>query len=204
MAHNNDTQKDNAWLDGLDEQIVHASPDLLKGSLEQATKLLDHVYAANDAISQKARWAIGVLMGLIGILLKMALDAGKTPIAPHTRCEVWTLYAVLIALLVLSLAAFFRITKVEKHFHSGLEPRKAELKGTIADTHAFALARGATSGTNGLDFAYFIVSTLEEYQRRIDQGRALNAKIAKWFNAGLVLLLIALADWIFTYIWLNA
>lgn len=195
----------NGWLVGLDEQIEHASPDLLKAALEHATKLLDHMYVANDTISQKARWAIGVLFVATGVFTR--LPTAK-PQALTLSDYFWVntiCYIFLVMVLGTSLFCLARVVVLlSVDSHSGIAPRKADLRGTIEDTHRYALEKGATTGTNGLDYGYFVVSALQEYQFRIDKVKTANTHIGKWLNTGLILLLVGLTAWIVFYFLLNA
>ncbi len=162
MAENQYTTPDpmDTWLDGLDEQIEHASPDLLKAALEHTTKMLDHIYAANDAISQKARWAIGIIMGVMVILLRQAIHQVKDEATAHPPSLVWTLYGILLGVLLGSLIVFFWITWVERHYHSGVVPSQVKWKATIQDALNYCSGeRGKVEGTNGVDFAYFVSIT---------------------------------------------
>jgi hypothetical protein len=195
--------EDEKWLEDLDSQIEHASPDLLKAALEHTTKMLDHVYAANDAISQKARWAIGIIMGVMVILLRQAIHQVKEVDTAHPPSLVWTLYGILLGVLAGSLGLFFWITLVERHYHTGVVPRLVKWKATIQDARDYAVETGKVNGANGVDFAYFVSATLAEYQSRIQKGQDLNDRIAFRFNFGLILLLISLAWWIASYVWLN-
>lgn len=195
-------KQDEKWLDDLDAQIEHASPDFLKATLEHTTKMLDHVYAANDSISQKARWAIGTIMVVMVVLLRQTVAEAKLVLADHSQTLPWVLYGIVLAGLAVCLFIFFSITWVERHYHSGIMPKDIRWKATIQDAMEQADFKGKT-GTNGIDLAYFVSATMPEYQRRIKEGRTLNDKIAFRFNLALIILVMSLAWWMTCYIWLN-
>lgn len=205
MAENQNTSSipNNAWLDGLDEQIEHASPEFLKAALEHTTKMLDHIYTANDAISQKARWAVGIIMGVMVVLLRQAVHEAKMSPTAVSPSLVWTFYGILLVMLLGSLGVFYSITWVEKHYHSGVVPRDVKWKTLIQDAIDYTKSSSNPPTVNGVDFAYFVSSTLAEYQDRIDKGQQLNDRIAFRFNVGLVLLLVGLGWWLFSYTCLN-
>lgn len=196
------TNKD--WLESLDSQIEYASPEFLKAALEHSSKMLDHIYSANDAISHKARWAIGVIMGVMVVLLRQTIEDAKFTSSGHPPFMVWVLYGILLAILTINLILFISITWVEGHQHSGIEPRLVSWREIIEDALACSDSNQVTDRTHGIDFAYFVSATLPEYQRRIDQQRVINEKIAFRFNFGVILLVISLAWWMISYVWLNS
>lgn len=199
MAENQDEK----WLDDLDAQIEHASPDFLKAALEHTTKMLDHVYAANDAISQKARWAIGIIAAVMVVLLRQTVNEADSPTGGKTAMMVYALYGTLLVILAASLGIFLYITRVETHFHSGIKPSDVPWAAYIRDGQQLFTQLGRTGQTNSFDHAYFVESLMAEYEDRITKGRTLNKRIAFGFNLGLFFLVAGLGWWIFSYLWLN-
>lgn len=198
-----DAENPEQGLDGLSAKIQNASPELLKAGLEHTTKMLDHVYAANDAISQKARWAIGIIAAVMVVLLRQTVSEADAPSGDKTAMLVYALYGTLLVILAASLGTFLYITRVETHFHSGIKPSDVPWAAYIRDGQQLFTQLGKTSPPNTYDHAYFVESLMAEYEDRITKGRTLNKRIAFGFNLGLFLLVLGLGWWIFSYLWLN-
>jgi hypothetical protein len=201
MAQRDHEEERQSWYASLEAALPNSNPDALKIALEHATKMLDNVYAANDTVSQKARWGIGLLMGVITIGLKLSFDRDSDP--GKSALAIPTIYLIAFAWLLLALAAFIFVAFTKKHHHSGMEPFRYRLGEWI--TYAKSVAEELPIGMAGkpnLEVSYVLLITLGEYQARIDSERATNKRISMAFDLGMVAVLLGFGVWVAAF-WMH-
>jgi hypothetical protein len=199
MAQRDHEQERQSWYASLEAALPNSNPDALKIALDHATKMLDNVYAANDAVSQKARWGIGLLMGVIVIGLKTSFDMDSDP--SKSALAIPGIYVAAFAWLVLGLAAFIYVAFTKKHQHSGMEPFRYRLGEWITYAKEVAADLPADmSGKQNLEVSYVLLITLGEYQDRIDQERVTNKRISLAFDLGMACVVLGFGVWVAAFI----
>lgn len=190
---------------GLLEKSDSFSLEILGDAVSFSEKHLDHQYAANEHIANKARVAIASVIAVLAAILPFVVSTVFT--SESNRAVAVVLVVLAIISLIMAYWYFISIIQTSIQFHSGIPPQNLALVENLEEVLTEkAIGKGedeASPKPDDLQLATHkrvLVYALGMYQRHIDTTKITNQRFAKNFNRGLFSVTAAAALWAMAYL----